>query len=717
MPQSLRRSQPMNSPRQIAPRSPPTSEDALRFVRRVSAVASPSSVDATRLRERILASRAEGTRVLLPVPPQQRPSTHRLWSRPAAWAMAAAAAFAVVATMRSTVAGATEQDSELTLTPALPRAGEVVRVRYRPVDRAMASAARLHLRARLRTVDDESYASAVPDSQLRVLATLERDGDVFTARVVLPEPYVYAALAVETPDAVVVDDRNGRAWELMRGADRDRPSFDALYQRTQDMMGRSWEEGFASIQRATELYPNVVEGWHFRELFDFWLLSPEAADSVGRPIRAQIDRLVAAAKTQPRLSSRAMGDIFYRSYRTVRSARATARDSAEFWYWQSRLEREYPRHEQLAQRLAIDMNVSRIDTVAALDSLDRLFASFAPLRGGANNVRYKAEFLLSPTDTARTRRWLGRSLIARPDSVTMMAIALASRPALRMDGMAAVRAVLRDTTIPRLRARGLGTTRARYLQLEQDVTRRLYAALGRALAATGNTDAARDTLALATRDGWEPSLFAPLRRTYLQLGDSVNAARMSASSVVDVRTSPSARDSLARDAVRAVGAQRWAALVDSARHQMHTYLLARSGRRTLRGTGAVERPDGSRASVQDLFGEAATVVIFWSEQCGYAIEQLPEIRTLIRELQARNVPTHFVVQDMPSAQRAALRKKHDITWPITFDRDGSLERALANFGTPTMYVVDGLGRVRFGSNDKIIDVVGQVEAVKSEAAR
>ena len=489
-------------------------QDSLRFVHRINEPASvvlPAADPA--LLARIEKSRAAGVRTILPATPAVLPRT----GVGRAWTIAAAAlfVFGVSRLFAPSAVSAAADGGTLTLSPAAPQPGSVVRVRYVPAPGAFADAASIRLRARIRTPLDESYR--VPASHLRVLGTLDRTRDgAFEGRITIPDSAVFAVLAVESADSARVDDNAGQGWELVVSAHDGRPLFAALMQRAEDMMGRSWEEGYASVRRATELYPDSIRGWTHREFFEEQLFAGTGADSARAVHAATIDRLVAKAKLAPRLSYDDIGSIYFRAYVHTRRAGASRADSTEWQYWWTRIQREYPTHGQRAQRLSVWMDVKKHGPAAALDSLERLYALFAPLRGGeGRNLVNQGEAVATQLgDPMRLRVWTERSLIGIADSARQAAVFLSTQPQSRAEGMQALRRLLRNDHLDGIVTRPLGRNASAQAKRVADVRRSLLAALGQALLASGDTRAALDTLRLASDGGWEPALFRELARSY-----------------------------------------------------------------------------------------------------------------------------------------------------------------------------------------------------------
>lgn len=705
----------------------PRCQASLRFVHRVNAPAvSPAAPAGDALWQRIDASRSRGERAILPAAPLQYEapadtigvtSQHRSVSR--RWLGVAAAVLAVVAIGRilmPTEAMASGDEGTLTFTPAAPQPGATVNARYVPAPNQFVGLNRLRLRARLRRAIDESYT--VPASQLRVLAPLTRASDgayIGTFRV--PDSVVFAVMAVESDDSARVDDNSGRGWEMLVAAPSGAPLFDALFQRSEDMMGRSWEQGYDAIVRATTLYPDSLVGWTHRVFFEQWLFSGSVGDSIRAARRTTIDSLKAVARARPSLSYKLLGSVYFRAYADAHNPGANAADSSEWRYWWQRMTSEYPRHEQAAQRHAVWMNVKAMGPKAALDSLERLYEFFRPLHGPANNILgvalNAASMLGEPTPL---RQWTERAARQTPDSALRVAVFLAGTPAYRDEGMHALRALLRDTTLRGMVTRPLGRNAAMQWRSVRDQRQKVFAALGKALVVKGETRAALDTLRLAAEGGWDPALYRDMARTFAQAGDTAGAMAMNARLVVDGRTSSSQRDSLVRLGERALGAAAWSRSVDRARQEMFARLLERSISRVVSPAARVVTRSGATQSLKDLTGGKAGLVIFWSRNCGAALEAVPEIKQLIARLTTRGTPVAFVTDDAPSSEFDAVLTSLGITWPVHYDPRASLADAMRNFGTPAFYVVDRGGRIRFTSVEQIGDVYSRLEAVEAEQA-
>jgi hypothetical protein len=495
-----------------------------------------------------------------------------------------------------------------------------------------------------------------------------------------------------------------------------RPAFDALRQRANDMMGRSWEEGYATARQLTELYPDRFASWDLREFFERALLGEQEGKALAERYHRRVDSLLAVAKARPALSYSEIGTAFYRSWVRVRFEKATAADSAELDYWWARIRREYPRHEQVGQRLAIDLGSTHRDKPRAiLDSLEVVYDALTPLRGGGLNIIHTATFAArQANDSAAMRTWAQRLLAGRADSAFQAALLDAADSNHRSSAMAALRSFLRPSAIGLVRERRLVESAAAYDRRVQNARRRALVALGRALLADGQRAAALDTLSVAARGGWDPVVFREIRGAALAAGDTATAVQVSAKLAVDPRTASGVSDTLSSFSRLMVGDGRWNSMLVGARGEMHASYLARAVSRPVRGTPRIAAADGRAVRVRDLIARQPTVFIFWSRNCGAAMEALPEIVAIGERLKREGANVIFLADEPPSAEAQRYLADRKLSIPTYYDRDGEAKTAFANFGTPRYYVVDGAGQIRFEQVSALPELLTQVAALRSE---
>ena len=669
------------------------------------------------LRARILASRAAGVRVLVPeqieamgdddldaleVSATMSPSRNR-WRVPTTIA-AGIVAWTALSLVRGTpVIEAGMVSGTMTLSTVLPKAGEVVTVRYN-AGALLGRPNVLRLRARIRTERGESYNTGVPVTEIATLARVS--GNEYTGRFTLPDSVVFAALAVEDTAAAGVDDLGGRAWEVMRAGPNGAPLLSALDQRNNDLMGRGWEEGLATTRRMMQLYPDSLNSWLWLRGFESWMsLETDSTRAAHRRAAVLFDARYRAVRE---LSPAAIGEIFWYTRRT---------DSIAHAYWRERLLREAPTQSFAAQdRLETIFErplASRRDTTNALAALEALWPDVPADR--AAQIASAALSVLPPAtaDGANLLRWSDRLIDAdsSPGSARAIAVQLLASPAWREEGKRRLRHEITRLSMARTQLRFLHESRTEHVERLARSQRLAMAQLGRALASDGVHRAALDTLALASAAGWDLAVFNTVRETSLRVGDSVTARTMAARISVDPGTSSARRDSIHAAHVAQIGEGAWAQLVSSAQRELSSRVMASAKRRVLPDI-TLRALNGSDAPLRSLLSPQVTVVVFWSVDCGPAVDALGEIQSIASTLATRGVRTITIVeQAQPTpALREVLRLKA-FTLPVYLDTGGTPSKAFNNWATPHAYVLDGKGNVMFSATTDLSSVALRAEAM------
>jgi hypothetical protein len=647
--------------------------------------------------ERAIASRSANRRVLLPSgDPEPVSRSVAGAGRKLIIAAAAVLAIAVTLTTRAPRLSASDVESELILTPAKPRVGQTIVVRYRPAVAALAGRQELVLRARLRTRNSSEYDEGV---QITSLATLRVEKDGYSGRFVLPDSVVFASLAVEAKDGSVVDDRRGRAWELLFHDGAGQPLFLALKQRIHDLLGRSWEDARETGTQMVALYPDQIVSWNLQRFFEVSLgKTTEAAT-----IDSQIARLERAARAKQRVSGDELAAYLW----------LTIRDTSASRYWVERTEREAPKHGMAATyRALIFARAHYGQPRIALAWLDSLWGPLQPVDWQVADRLTGAGLELAEliNDDSTYLRWSQRRLSAMPWLAASRAIATANRPALRPEGMRLLRAAL----VAPARPRKLEENVAQHDQAVAASRRRVLAALGRALIATGEKRAGLDTLELAARKGWDLSLFRDVLKARLDAGDVSGAQEMAALIVADPRTPPALADSITRSASRDEG--RWTAAVAAARERLRAFTLSKTVDLQVRGAARVLDAAGNEVALDSLLGERESVVVFWSRYCAPALEALGALDSTASRLSGAGIPLILIVDEKPSPEFQAFMRQKGASVRVVHDVKGEAKLAYGNFGTPSQYVLDANRRIRFRDEGVVADLPVQLEALKQERA-
>jgi hypothetical protein len=524
---------------------------------------------------------------------------------------------------------------------------------------------------------------------------------------------------VEDTLANHVDDNGGRNWEVLTHDAAGSPSYDALHQRINDLMGRSWEQGYATSKRLTELYPHRFDAWAMRAFFERALFGEARGDSVGRPHVATMDSLAAAARLRPQLTASEIGSIYFDRVVRARSRKgATAADTADAAYWLNRLQHEHPGHMQLAQYYALRITPDEWKHPAAiLDTLELVYPRFVPMHTpGGSLIQSAMRAVKLGRDDAAYRRWSERSagLGGYGDSAYRLARALVKRPSLRREGEAALRRLLGSSSAMFVGMRSLEEDRRSYLQRAEDGRHVALAELGRALIADGHTRAGLDTLGLAANGSWDPALFENLLAAYAAAGDSTGMQAMRVRLAVDPRTPEDSIGAMTISGRARLGSARWDSLTNVAKGEMHARVLDRAFVHSLRGTPSLAGEDGRMRALRDLTGGRPAAVIFWSRDCGWAIEALPTIAQVAARMTREGKQVVFVVDERPSAELKQYLTSRHWSLPIYYDTRREMQDAFSKFGTPSYYVIDGSGRIRFDEVAEVADLLTQMEALAAE---
>ena len=705
-------------------------QESLRFCQRVMkhGMEIPEPAPAGDLLARILASRAAGERRLLHVPAgdhfesssdeagpltkQALPGTQRL-RRVGMMAAAVLALLVLVVSTRSDLRASTSR-SELIVTPPAPQEGATLTVVYKPVSPALGKADSLRLRGRFRTPADDAYQGGIPDSQVVSAAILRKTGDRFTGSFTLPPGVVMASLAVESIDASVVDANDTRLWEVMVHDKGGVPLFDALYQRANEMMGRSWEEAYASARRATELYPGRIGGWTYREFFESAIYSAARAESLGRAYASLRDSLIADARAGAPISRDDIGSVFYRVAVARRSPNATDKDREALAYWWERITREYPKHEQIAQYVAFDFTKEQRATPRfILDSLERAYQHLKPLHGPGFNLSNSAmQAAREVRDAAAERLWFERVYAGSTDSVRAVAMMLAGKAEYRAEGMDALRTLARAPDSTLVPSRSIFWNREEYARRVDQARRRLLAALGEALIANGGVRAGVDTLGLAVEGSWDAQVHPSLLAGFRKAGDSAGIQRMLARLTVDPRTSPHSAALYADEGKGRMGETGWQEALDRETRELHQAVMARSMIKSPRGNPTLVDSRGIEIALNRITDGKPAVVVFWSRDCGWALQALPEIARVAGRLDAAGTPVIMVNTTADTAGVAEFLTKGGWKLPVYYDARGTMTEGFSNFGIPAYYVLDRSGRIRFDRVEDVQELITLAAAVR-----
>ncbi len=635
----------------------------------------PTTAASPELLERIHERLAANEHVILPL--ADPPLASARWRVAAAAVLVLAAGAGLWFAWPTATLTAGDIRGELTFTPATPRAGATVQVTYR-APTTLASGGRLVLRARYRTPRDEASQWATRQT---VAAELEkaRDG-LFRASLRLPDSVVYAAFAVEDADGRIVDSNARRLWELLVH-DRDgRPTIDALKQRENDLMGRNWEQGYETARQVAALYPDRVASWSGLLFYEKFVLSESHLDSTLAAHQARLKAFHHRLAPRASLTADDLGWMLW-------YARSVG-DSTLERYWRDRLEREAPASPLAVQERAIAIGNrawNDKDSVRALADLDRLWDEAGPAHGNLVNVGWSMAQRVG--EPAALVRWADHYLVMNPRDSSWIATVFTRYPALREEGMQRLRRELRDFQTRNDSRRALERTVDEQRTADAERARQLLVALGDALVASGRTKAGLDTLKLAVREGWDVSLFRRVAEIERSTGDTAGALRLLAMVAADPATEELTGAS--------VDSTVWARLLQDGRSEMRRRLLDMAVRRRLPPEVRLEAAGGSAARLDTLTRGRLTFVAFWSRHCGPSLEELPALERLTARLRQQGVAIVAITDERVSDDLRRFLADQKLTFPVYADTWRQASRAFSQWGTPSYFVLDADGLVRF----------------------
>lgn len=635
----------------------------------------PTPAAPSDLMDLALQRRADGERVILPLTPPGAPP-RRSFALLIAIAAIALLALAIVLTLR--VPSLEAARGGLTITPDRPTAGARLSFDYQDMGRFQGQQ-ELTVRARYRT----------PDRRYQLTAgVLERATDGhYRGTITLPDSVVYAAFAVEDAAGRIVDSNDRRLWDVTVHAPDGRPTFDALFARMNDLLSRNWEGAFAVARRMTKLYPDRPASWSSLEMFEASVLE----DSTVLPRHRQrlsemADRILANDRDDPE----AMAELAY--YAFVLGQQERSRSLIAALHANGGWNRV---------RLGLRVSMTQIETyngssyLSALDSLwNATGGSFSLASAGYAASLHAAS--LNAANPSVTWTWYQRRAAAEPDEATIMLVQdLLPIPAMRTRVIGALERTLEQGRRADDEDRPLYLSVTEYDRHEGRVAGRARMALGTALLDEGRTVQGVSQVRQAVGSVWTPDLLHRAGRILLQHGDTADAVRAYARMAADPALSLGLRHAIDNDLGALTRTDRWKTAVASARSALTDDVFGARINVRVDTDLVLGRPDGRVVPLSQLMSPGATAVVFWNRLCLPAMVALPAIEQVRRRLQAHGIRMIVIGTEPLSAERERALARMDVPFPVYADRKGEATKEFVPPGTPSYYVLDGEGRIRF----------------------
>ncbi len=657
------------------------------------------------LLQSILARRAAGERVILPVAEASPPRSFGRAARAAGIAALLVLCGVPLFILSTRVLDAERVWGELMLSPTQPLRGSQLKIEYRPAGQ-FADERQLILRARYRTPDDPPYNRGILQEPSAILQRVRRG--LYRGAITLPDSVVFARFSVSDTTGRLVDHNARRLWEVMVH-EAGKPLHAALIQKQNDNMGRDWEVAFEAARIATELYPGDPVAWDRLTQMEASISRGVNADSLDelhrQRFRIQHEELFGVDK----LTGDELGAIFWLA-RTVR----IPSDTAE--YWRRRLINEAPRHALAVQERVVDILRSAGDEPAdALAALEALWSDVGSAHFSLTDAGFNAALLAK--DESAAVRWANRRVSLEPYTAPYVAIRLAHTPVTRTTGLSWLREQLEQmTTRAPDKGRRLDESIDEYSRRIATESSRLYAALGQVLVESGEIAAGLDALEAAlTSAGWDVDLFRSLGNTRLAMGDAVGAVEILARIAVDPSTPIVTRDSIRALALESLESEEWEAQLQATRDLMYRETMKRAVSRKLKGRVRLLNFQGDPVAVHDVVGGGPALIAFWSRYCGPSLNELDDLHAMYDELRRRGVALVTITAERPTAELGAYLSDRGLDFPVYHDVSGRAHSAFNSWGTPDYFVLDSEGLVRFEPR-RLDDVLRQLETLQTHGS-
>ena len=479
-----------------------------------------------------------------------------------------------------------------------------------------------------------------------------------------------------------------------------------------DLMGRNWEEGHATVRRMTQLYPDEIRSWSWLSNFDSWLGLADV-DSVRVRHRARLAGFDAKWRNVNPLDPHIIASMYW-------YARSTDRTFEPFWTGRLLGEAsKTPFGIQERLRLLSDSFEATKDTSGTLVALEALWRE-APRQRLMQVADAGFNLARLTRDSASIRLWSERIVGSSATPVAQersMAEALVTMGVFRTDGIERIRRsiVLLDSLPDGVRP--LGDTRQEHALLVDRIRRRALAALGRALVADGRAREGLEVLSQSAEEGWDLFVLRAARTASLTAGDTAGAMVFAARIAKDPRTDVNSGEADRAVAKKTIGAPAWEAALQQAERAFTDRMLMHAPMTSLRGRARLRNLSGADTDVATLAAGQVTVVAIWSRSCGPAVADLPNIDRVATRLAAKGVRTISVVEERTlTPELAAFLAERKLGMPVYLDSHGDVAKAFNSWGTPAYYVLDDKGRVRFAATSDASELLARAEAVRLEVA-
>lgn len=331
---------------------------------------------------------------------------------------------------------------------------------------------------------------------------------------------------------------------------------------------------------------------------------------------------------------------------------------------------------------------------AALAALEALWNEVGPVERSV--TRYALSKALQVGDRELALRWADRHVQAYPWMRAQTASSLAAGPETRVEGIRRLRAEIERSQTGKGSADGrppFVTAEDHRAHLEAEVGR-LQAALGTALLEGDDAAGALGPLEEAAASSWDVSLLRSLATARLAAGDSLGAAEALARVVVDPGVANP--NSLLAQGLRLVGDPEWSGLMTKAASDLQEWTLQSADSRPFPAGVTLLDTDGERVVFKSILNDdGPTVVVLYSQYCGYSVAATRRIEALRRRLSPEGARVVVVAAEPPREDGESFLDEHGYSGLVYHDVDREVSHAFGSLGSPHYFVLDRSGAVRY----------------------
>ena len=126
----------------------------------------------------------------------------------------------------------------------------------------------------------------------------------------------------------------------------------------------------------------------------------------------------------------------------------------------------------------------------------------------------------------------------------------------------------------------------------------------------------------------------------------------------------------------------------------------------------IARLDGSVFKLSDYRGKKAVNLVFWATWCSNCKVEIPEIKSL-HAAHGENIEVLAINVTVNDSLKRVNRyqEKHELTYPLAFDEGRKVTQMYVVMATPTLFVIDINGVIRYRDAETPDDIETHLNAL------